>query len=107
MTHGVSQRLLDGIELRERQPADQVGELAARPREAGAEPEALQITAETVRAMAAGRASNSRRTGGRRQAACGAGGGGAVQRNSLACFSHHARNVPGARPVRLCTSSVT
>jgi hypothetical protein len=54
MTHPVVQQLLDGIELRERELAEQVGELAARLREAEAEREALQVTAKTVRAMAAG-----------------------------------------------------
>jgi hypothetical protein len=46
-------QLLDGIELRERQLAAQAGELAARLREVEAEREALQITAKTIRAMAA------------------------------------------------------
>jgi hypothetical protein len=53
MTHTVIQQLLDGIELRERQLVEQIGELAARLREAEAEREALAITAKTVRAMAA------------------------------------------------------
>ncbi|HEV2633803.1 MAG TPA: hypothetical protein VGX23_01580 [Actinocrinis sp.] len=53
MTHTVLEQLLDGIELRERQLAEEVGELAARLREVEAEREALQITAKTVRAMAA------------------------------------------------------
>lgn len=44
---------LDGIELRERQLAEQIVELAARLREAEAEREALATTAKTVRAMAA------------------------------------------------------
>ena len=52
MTHTVVQRLLDGIELRERQLAEQAGELAARLRELEAEREALQVTAKTIRAMA-------------------------------------------------------
>ena len=54
MTHTVIQQLLDGIELRERELAERVGELAARLREAEAERETLQVTAKTVRAMAAG-----------------------------------------------------
>jgi hypothetical protein len=53
MTHTVVQQLLDGIELRERQLAAQVGELAARLREVEAEREGLQVTAKTIRAMAA------------------------------------------------------
>jgi hypothetical protein len=53
MTHTVLEQLLDGIELRERQLAEQAGELAARLREVEAEREALQITAKTVRAMTA------------------------------------------------------
>lgn len=53
MTHTVLEQLLDGIELRERQLAEEAGELAARLREVEAEREALQITAKTVRAMAA------------------------------------------------------
>jgi hypothetical protein len=53
MTHAVIQQLLDGIELRERELAEQVAELAARLREADAEREALATTAKTVRAMAA------------------------------------------------------
>jgi hypothetical protein len=52
MTHVVIQQLLDGIELRERQLAEEIGELAARLREAEAERETLTITATTVRAMA-------------------------------------------------------
>ena len=52
MTHTVVQQLLDGIELRERQLAEQAGELAARLRELEAEREALQVTAKTIRAMA-------------------------------------------------------
>ncbi len=54
MTDTVIQQLLDGIELRERELAEQVAELAARLREMEAEREALQVTAKTVRAMAAG-----------------------------------------------------
>jgi hypothetical protein len=54
VAHAVIQQLLDGIELRERELAEQVGGLAARLREAEAEREALAITAKTVRAMAAG-----------------------------------------------------
>jgi hypothetical protein len=53
MTHAVIQQLLDGIELRERHLAEQVGELAARMREAEAEREALATTAKTIRAIAA------------------------------------------------------
>lgn len=53
MTHAVIQQLLDGIELRKQQPAEQVGELATRLREARAEREALQTTAKTIHAMAA------------------------------------------------------
>jgi hypothetical protein len=53
MTHAVIQQLLDGIEQRERELAEQIGELAARLREAQAERETLQVTAKTVRAMAA------------------------------------------------------
>lgn len=53
MTHTVVQQLLDGIELRERQLAAQAGELAARVREVEAEREVLQVTAKTIRAMAA------------------------------------------------------
>lgn len=53
MTHAVIQQLQDGIELRERQLAEQIGELAARLREAQAEREALATTAKSVRAMAA------------------------------------------------------
>lgn len=53
MTHAVIQQLLDGIEQRERELAEQIGELAARLREAEAERETLQVTAKTVRAMAA------------------------------------------------------
>lgn len=53
MTHAVIQQLLDGIELRERQLAEQIGTLAMRLREAEAEREALATTAKTVRAMAA------------------------------------------------------
>jgi hypothetical protein len=53
MTHAVVGQLLDGIELRERQLAAQAGELAARLREVEAEREALQVTAKTIRAMAA------------------------------------------------------
>ena len=52
MTHAVIQQLLDGIELRERQLAEQIGELAARLREAQAEREALATTAKTIRAVA-------------------------------------------------------
>jgi hypothetical protein len=47
-------RILRGIELRERQLAAQIGELAARRREAQAEREALATTARTVRAVAPG-----------------------------------------------------
>ncbi|MFF4121781.1 hypothetical protein ACFY0P_51630 [Streptomyces sp. NPDC001714] len=54
MTHAVIEQLLDGIELRERQLAEQIGELAARQREAQAEREALATTAEAVRAVAPG-----------------------------------------------------
>ncbi|MES4906096.1 MULTISPECIES: hypothetical protein [unclassified Streptomyces] len=54
MTHAVIQQLLDGIDLRERQLAEQIGELAARLREAQAEREALATTAKTVRAVAPG-----------------------------------------------------
>ncbi|MET8630705.1 hypothetical protein ABZW30_44645 [Kitasatospora sp. NPDC004669] len=43
----------DGIEQRERQLDEQVGELAARLREAQAERNALATTARTVRAMVA------------------------------------------------------
>ena len=53
MTNPVIQQLLDGIELRERQLAEQIGELAVRLREAQAECEALQTTGKTIRAMAA------------------------------------------------------
>ena len=53
MTHTVVRQLLDGIELRERQLAVQAGELAARLCELEAEREALQVTAKTIRAMAA------------------------------------------------------
>lgn len=53
-THAVIQQLLDGIELRERQLTEQIGELAARLREAEAEREALQTTAKTIHAMAPG-----------------------------------------------------
>lgn len=53
MAHVVVQQLLDGIELRERQLAEQVGELAARLRELEAEREALRVTAKTIHAMAA------------------------------------------------------
>jgi len=53
MTNTVVQQLLDGIELRERQLAEQAGELAARLREVEAEREALAITGKTLRAMAA------------------------------------------------------
>ena len=52
MTDTVVQQLLDGIEPRERQLAQQAGELAARLRELEAEREALQITAKTIRALA-------------------------------------------------------
>ena len=52
MTDAVVGHLLDAIELRERQLAEQVGELAARLREAEAEREALAITAKTIRALA-------------------------------------------------------
>ena len=51
MTHTVVQQLLDGIELRERQLAEQADELAARLRELEAEREALQVTAKTIRTM--------------------------------------------------------
>ncbi|MHC3475040.1 hypothetical protein ACYF6T_41070 [Streptomyces sp. 7R007] len=53
MTHVVIQLLLDGIDLRERQLAEQGANLAARPREAQAAREAPATTAMTVRAMAA------------------------------------------------------
>jgi hypothetical protein len=53
MIHAVIQQLLDGIELRERQLTEQIGELAARLREAQAEREALATTVKTVHAMAA------------------------------------------------------
>ena len=53
MTHAVIQQLLDSIEQRERELAEQIGELAARLREAEAERETLQVAAKTVRAMAA------------------------------------------------------
>ena len=53
MTHAVIQQLLDGIELRERELAEQVGDLAARLRELEADREALATTAKTVRAIAA------------------------------------------------------
>lgn len=53
MTHAVIQQLLDGIEQRERELTEQIGALAARLCEAEAEREALQVTAKTVRAMAA------------------------------------------------------
>ncbi|SRR6266567_3527620 len=53
MTGPVLKQLLDAIELRERQLAQQAGELAARLREAEAEREALAITGKTLRAMAA------------------------------------------------------
>ena len=52
MAHAVIQQLLDGIELRERQLAEQIGELAARLREAQAECETLETTAKTIRTMA-------------------------------------------------------
>lgn len=52
MAHAVIQQLLDGIELRERRLAEQIGELAARLREAQAEREALETTAKTIRATA-------------------------------------------------------
>lgn len=52
MTHAVVQQLLDRIELRERHLVGQIGELAARLREAQAEREALQTTAKTIRDMA-------------------------------------------------------
>lgn len=51
-SHAVIQQLLDAIELRERRLGDQIGELAARLREAEAEREALATTAKTIRAMA-------------------------------------------------------
>jgi len=54
MTHTVVRQLLDSIELRERQLTAQAGELAARLHEMEAEREALQVTAKTIRAMAAG-----------------------------------------------------
>jgi hypothetical protein len=52
MTHAVIQQLQDSIEQRERQLAEQIGELTARLREdeAEAEREALATTAKTVRA---------------------------------------------------------
>jgi hypothetical protein len=49
MTHAVIQQLLDGLEQREHELAEQVGELAARLREVQAEREALAITAKTIR----------------------------------------------------------
>lgn len=52
MTHTVIQQLLDGLELREWQLAEQAGELAVRLRELGAGREALAITGKTIRAMA-------------------------------------------------------
>jgi hypothetical protein len=52
MTHTVVQQLLDCIELRERSLVEQIGELAARPREAEAEREELRTTAKTIRTMA-------------------------------------------------------
>ncbi|MFJ5725960.1 hypothetical protein [Streptomyces sp. NPDC093149] len=54
MTHAVIQQLLDGIVQRERELAEQIGELAARLREAQAEREALATAAKTVHAMAVG-----------------------------------------------------
>jgi hypothetical protein len=53
MTSPVLRQLLDRIEQRERQLAEQVDELAARLRELEAEREALQVTDKTIRAMAA------------------------------------------------------
>lgn len=53
MTHAVIQQPVDRTEPRERQLAEQIGELAARLRESQAEREALATTAKTVRAMAA------------------------------------------------------
>lgn len=53
MTHAVIQQLLDGVELRERELTEQIGELAARLREAEAERERLQVTTKTVSAIAA------------------------------------------------------
>jgi hypothetical protein len=49
----VLEQLLERIELRERQLAEQASELAARLRELEAEREALAITGKTLRAMAA------------------------------------------------------
>jgi hypothetical protein len=51
MTETVVQQLLDAIELRERQLAEQAVELSARLRELEAEREALAITAKTIRAL--------------------------------------------------------
>jgi hypothetical protein len=53
MTHAAVAQLLDAIELREQHLAAQAGDLAARLREVEAERDALQITAKTIRAMAA------------------------------------------------------
>jgi hypothetical protein len=52
MTDTVVQQLLDRIERRERNLAEQAVELAARLRELEAEREALAITAKTIRAIA-------------------------------------------------------
>lgn len=52
-THTVIGQLLERIEVRERHLLEQIGELAARLREAEAEREALRTTAKTIRAMAA------------------------------------------------------
>jgi hypothetical protein len=52
MAETVIQQLLDAIELRERQLAEQVVELSARLRELEAEREALATTAKTIRALA-------------------------------------------------------
>lgn len=51
MTDTVVQQLMDGIELRKRQLAEQSDELAARLRELEAEREELAITAKTIRAL--------------------------------------------------------
>lgn len=53
MTNTIVQQLLDRIEQRERELAEQAGELAARLREVEAERDALAITGKTIRAMAA------------------------------------------------------
>jgi hypothetical protein len=53
MTHTVLQQILTKLDVREQQLAGQASELAARLREVDAEREALQVTAKTIRAMAA------------------------------------------------------